>query len=239
MKSPISNPAFLLLALVGMAAAASPKKAPITKYSGLWTNSPFTSKPPRAEPGEVNNPLDDYSLIGVSSLGTKNYRVTMINKKKPDEPRIYVETNSESKGFKILGVTRKDGDPLATVVRMQSGSMTGDVSYDQKLLTLAAPQAARVNPQVPGGQPAQPGQVVPGQQPQLPGGIPQPVRQPRPRVVPPPAPTIGGQIQPGQIQPNQLQVQPVQVQPGQVIQGQPSQGQQSNRADRPQRRGNN
>lgn len=234
MKFPISNPVFLLLALAGAALADVPKKAPSTKYSGLWTNSPFTSKPPPAEAGPENNPLDDYVLLGVSSLGTKNYRVTMINKKKPDEPRIYVETNRDSKGFKILGVTRKEGDPTGTVVRMQSGSMTGTVSYDKKLLTIAAPAAPRGNglqqgqagQAPPGGAPnAVPGQVQPGANPPVAG------RQPRPRVVPPPNPATGGQVQPGQLQP------PGQV--PQVQQGQPNQGQQNNRGDRPQRRGNN
>lgn len=234
MKSPISNPVSLLLALASVALADVPKKTPNTKYSGLWTNSPFTSKP-LVEPGAPpENPLDDYVLLGVSSLGTKNYRVTMINKKKPDEPRIYVETNRDSKGFKILGVTRKEGDPTGTVVRMQSGSMTGTVSYDKKLLTLAPPLAPRNNglppgqagQAPPGGPNLVPGQVQPGAAGNPPGG-----RQPRPRVVPPPAPATGGQVQPGQVQP------PGQV--PQVQQGQPNQGQQNNRGDRPQRRGNN
>lgn len=231
MKSLISNPIFLLLALAGIALADLPKKTPSTKYSGLWTNSPFTSKPPPPTGDPENNPLDDYALVGVSSLGTKNYRVTIINKKKPDEPRIYLDSNSEIKGFKILGVTRKDGDPLGTVVRMQSGSMTGTVSYDQKLLTLVPPPAPKGNAQAAGGQPGQGGpNLQPGQPAQVGGANPQTGRQPRPRVVPPPAPTTGGQVQPGQVQ--QGQVQPVQ-------QGQPNQGQQNNRGDRPQRRGNN
>jgi len=219
-KTPISNTVFLLLALVGVATADLPKKQPITKYSGLWTNSPFTAKPPPPESVDAPNPLDDYALIGVSSLGLKNYLVTLINKKKPDEPRIYVETNRDSKGFKIIKVTRKQGDPLGTVVLMQSGSMTGTVSYDQKLLTLAAP-AAKQNPvPQPGGQPPPGG-------PQLAPGDPQ--RTPRPRVVPPPAPGAGGQPQPGQ------------AIPGQVQQGQPNQAAQQNRGNnnqRPQRRGN-
>ncbi len=215
MKTLILKPVFLFLALVGLASADLPKKAPITKYSGLWTNSPFTAKPPPPDSVDAPNPLDDYALIGVSSLGVKNYLVTLINKKKPDEPRIYVETNRDSKGFKILKVTRKQGDPTGTVVLMQSGTMTGTVSYDQKLLTLAtaAPKAA---PPQPGG--AQP---IPVPQPQGPGG---PQRQPRPRVVPPPVPTTGGQVQPGQVQ-----------------QGQPNQANQQNRGNnnqRPQRRGN-
>ena len=219
MKTPIFYSIFLLLTLVGVASADLPKKAPITKYTGLWTNSPFTAKPIVVDPGEPNNPLDEYALIGVSSLGLKNYLVTLINKKKPDEPRIYVETNRDSKGFKILKVTRKQGDPLGTVVLMQSGSMTGTVSYDQKLLTLTPPAVAK--PNVP-----QAGLVPPGG-PQLPPGEPQ--RQPRPRVVPPPTPTAGGQVLPGQIQ------------QGQVQQGQPVPPAQQNRGNnvqRPQRRGN-
>lgn len=218
MKTPISNPVLLFIVLVGVASADVPKKAPITKYNNLWTNSPFTAKPPPPEAGPQNNPLDEYALLGVSSLGVKNYLVTLINKKKPDEPRIYVETNRDSKGFKILKVTRKSGDPLGTVVLMQAGSMTGTVSYDPKLLTLTAP-VAKPAAQQP-GQPPQGG-------PQLQPGEPQ--RQPRPRVVPPPTPGANGQIQPGQ------------VQPGQVQQGQPLPANQQNRGNtqRPQRRGNN
>ena len=218
MKTPILTSVFLLLALVGVASADVPTKPSLQKYSGLWTNSPFTAKPPPPEAGPENNPLDDYALIGVSSLGVKNYLVTLINKKKPDEPRIYVETHRDSKGFKIIKVTRKAGDPLGTVVLMQSGSMTGTVSYDQKLLTLTPAAAKPAAPQ-PGQPPQGAPQVAPGE----------PQRQPRPRVVPPPTPGANGQIQPGQ------------VIPGQVQQGQPLPAAQQNRGNnqRPQRRGNN
>jgi hypothetical protein len=188
LKSLVFNPVLLLLALTGVAAADLPKKAPLSRYVNLWTNSPFTSKPPPPEAGPENNPLDDYALIGVSPINDNNgYRVTLINKKKPDE-RITVDSDETVSGFKILGVTRKPGDPLGTVVRMSSGSMTGTVSFEENLLTVAAakapPQAAP--PQVP-GQPPQP--VPPGQA--------QPLRQPRPRVIPPPsAPQAGAAAQP-------------------------------------------
>lgn len=183
MKSPISSPAFLFLALTGLAAADVPKKVPYTKYSSLYTNSPFTSKPIVAD-GPENNPLDDYSLIGVSPIGGTGYRVTLINKKKPED-RITVDSDNPKSEFKILGVTRKPGDPLGTVVRMSSGSMTGTVSFDQKLLTIAAAAPKSAPPQ-----PGQPPQLSrPGQPPQAtpqPNG--QPQRQPRPRVIPPPTP---------------------------------------------------
>jgi hypothetical protein len=196
LKSLVFNPVLLLLALTGVAAADLPKKAPLSRYSSLWTNSPFTSKPPPPEAGPENNPLDDYALIGVSPINDNNgYRVTLINKKKPDE-RITVDSDETVSGFKILGVTRKPGDPLGTVVRMSSGSMTGTVSFDEKLLTVAA---AKAQPQAP-PQAAPP--QVPGQPPQpVPPGQAQPLRQPRPRVIPPPAPQAGAAAQAGQPQP--------------------------------------
>ncbi|MEY3895057.1 MAG: hypothetical protein RLZZ214_576, partial [Verrucomicrobiota bacterium] len=120
MKSPVSTAVFLLFALVGVAAADLPKKAPISRYTSLWTNSPFTSKPPPVDPGEVANPLDDYALIGVSPIGGSGYRVTLINKKKPEE-RITVDSDKPpTEGFKVLEVIRKSGDPLGTTVRMNS-----------------------------------------------------------------------------------------------------------------------
>jgi hypothetical protein len=200
MKSAISLPALLLLALTGVALADLPKKAPLSRYSGLWMNSPFTAKPPPPDSPNAPNPLDDYALIGVSPIGGTGYRVTLINKKKPEE-RITVDSDKPPKdGFKVLEVIRKAGDPLGTTVRMNSGSMTGIVSFDTKLLTLA-PVAQAAPPQ-------------PGQPPQIPGQVPQvdasgaPMRQPRPRVVPPPAPQAGVPGQPApQAQPTPQQQQ--------------------------------
>ena len=189
MKFPISHPAFLLLTLTGVAMADVPKKPPLSRYTTLYTNSPFTSKPPPAEVGPESNPLDDYALIGVSSIGkisgTESYRVTLINKKKPED-RITVTSGDTKSAFQILGVVPKPGSPLDTVVKMSSGSMTGTVAFDEKLLTIAA-----AVPKAP-----IPGQVVqPGMPPQL-QGQPMPQRVPRPRVVPPPPPGVTGQVQP-------------------------------------------
>ena len=168
------------LAEKGTASAAIPACGPIP---------PSPPSPLRRKPGEAANPLDDYALIGVSPIGGTGYRVTLINKKKPEE-RITVDSDKPPKdGFKVLEVIRKAGDPLGTTVRMNSGSMTGTVSFDTKLLTLAAaPKAAaasrsRANRRSPASHP----QPVDPNQPQ---------RQPRPRVVPPPAPQAGAQASP-------------------------------------------
>ena len=209
--------AVLGLVLADGVLADLPKKAPLSRYSSLWTNSPFTSKPPPAEPGAANNPLDDYALIGVSHIGGTGYRVTLINKKKPEE-RIMVDSDKPSKdGFKILEVVRKSGDPLGTTVRMKSGSMTGTVAFDTKLLTLAAAPAPAAKPSLP-GQP-----LVPGQ-PQVANPN---LRQPRPRVVPPPAPLVPGQQQPAAV-----------PQPGAVPQANPPGLPATQVQQRPERRGN-
>lgn len=208
MKSQISNFKFqilILLALTGWAAADLPKKAPITNYTRLWTESPFTSKPPPEVAGPVADPLEDYSLAGVSPV-TGGYRVTLLNKKNPTE-RIIVESDRPSAGFKILGVTRKPGDPLGTVVRMSSGSVTGNVAFDEKLLALAPPAApaAQAGPKppqalLPGVAPGNPPGVSHGAAPVQPGQVPS--RQPRPRVVPPATPTQP--VRPGPRAPSNL-----------------------------------
>lgn len=186
----------ITLAATLCAVAEVPKKGALSKYQGLWTNSPFTSKPVVLPGDPPPNPLEDYALCGVSPVG-QGYRVTLLNKKKPEE-RITVDSDRSNKdGFKIIQVTRKSGDPLATVVRMQSSVGEGTISFDEKLLAIAAPPKPQ-NPQAQPGVP-QPQQLQPGQMPQ---------RQPRPRVVPPPTPQA--QPQPPQVQP---QVQPVQNTP--------------------------
>ncbi len=178
----------LSLALTGWAVADLPKKAPLTTYSRLWTDSPFTSKPPPPPPGEVVDLLADYALLGVSPFAGGGYRVTMLNKKNPED-RITVTSNKvHSDGFKIIEVTRQPGDPLATAVRMSVGSTIGTVSFDEQLLVLAAPPAPKAAPKAPGAAPTQVPQ--PGQ-PAQPG---MPIRPIRPRVVPPPATTTGGAV---------------------------------------------
>jgi hypothetical protein len=174
------------LGLIGWVAADLPRKAPLTKYSRLWSDSPFTSKPPPPPPGEEVNPLEDYALCGVSPIPS-GYRVTLLNKKNPEE-RIVVDSDRPKEGFSILSVSRKAGDPLGTVVRMSSGSVTGTVAFDEAHLAPVAPAAPAAPPKGP------PGLQLPGQpgQPLQPGQIPQ--RQPRPRVVPPPTTQAQGGV---------------------------------------------
>lgn len=185
---PFNAPLLLILpALTAVLQAGVPQKQPLGNYSRLWTDSPFTAKPPVVGAGPIANTLGDYALLGVSPIGDNKYRVTLINKKNPEQ-RITVESGKPSADkFSIIKVNREPGQPLKTTVEMSSGTAHGIVSFDEKLLTIAAPPQSAPNGQVPGqaqpqiqGQPGAPGQVI--------------QKQPRPRVVPPVAPSpIPGQ----------------------------------------------
>lgn len=192
MKTP-SHILILSLTLAGWAVADLPKKAPITKYYSLYTNSPFTSKPAVIDPAPPTSIIDDYALSGVSPV-SGGYVVTLLNKKKPDE-RISVKSDEvkPKHGFKILEVNRVPGNPLGTTVRLSSGSSIGTVAFDEKLLTLSAAPAAKAHPQAnPTIQSPQPNQIP------QPAPSPLPLRQPRPRIVPPGTPMANPQ---GAVQP--------------------------------------
>ncbi|WAC19471.1 hypothetical protein OVA24_19795 [Luteolibacter sp. SL250] len=165
----------LFIALAATALAKPPRVVPTTKYTRLWTDSPFTTKPPPPPPPEVANPLEDYALGGISPI-PGGYRVTLLNRKNPEE-RIILPENQD---FKVLSVQYAPGNPLGTTVRVSTGSKSGTVAFDEKLLTL---KAAPAPPPPQQGQPPQP---VPGQPAAAPGT--EPPRAPRPRVVPPAGP---------------------------------------------------
>ena len=92
-----------LAILTGWAVAQVPKKVPNSRYSPLWTNSPFTSKPPPVEPGVEADIVADYALVGVSPV-SGGYRVTILNKKKPEE-RITLDPDNIKSTFKVVRVT--------------------------------------------------------------------------------------------------------------------------------------
>lgn len=189
--------AMVLLVLSGWAAAELPRSAPPNKYRNLWENSPFTTKPPTVDLTPAEDILKDYALAGVSPI-KGGHRVTIINKKNPEE-RIYVYSDQPkaSHGFKIESVERKAGDMRGTKVHMLSGNQKGTVSYDEKFLTIAAPQPPPQNADRGKGRPVTPNAAARAAQtnPNQPGvpaqqGDPQvSPRAPRPRVIgPPPSP---------------------------------------------------
>lgn len=179
--------AFSALALAfSPAHAAPPSPVTLTRYNSLWNDSPFTTKPVIEGP-VVLNPFEDYALGGVTPLDGGDYLVTLLNKKKPEE-RVSIPGNTL--GFKVIEVHKGTKGPLSTTVMISNGVKSGLVGFDEKLLVLKAPVAAKPQPgqpgQAPNGQPLQPGQTANNGQP-----VPTPQIQPPNSV----SPTTG--VRPG------------------------------------------
>ena len=185
----IVRPSLLLfLAVSGLNAADLPKKAPLSRYTELWTKSPFTAPPKPVDDGPVVNPFEDLALKGVAPIAG-GYLITLINKKNPAEAMPPIDTDQPSE-FQVLRIEHDPDKALGTVVYLSKGDITGSVTFDEKLSFPKAPIKPPVNKTA---QP-QPGQVVPPKPPPVPTPPPTPPsasRQPRARVVP--GPTSGGQ----------------------------------------------
>lgn len=189
----------------GIAWAEAPKKPPLTTYTKLWSDSPFTTKPPPPSAKEEDSAMADWTLGGVSEV-EGGYMITLLHKKNAGEsiiirPRNVQKTTADAiewlkpgdpGTFKLDRVEYGKGGWKDISVHLVSGTRTGVVRFDEKNLAPKASAPAAGNRP---GQPGQPGQPVPGQ----PGAQPNPnqqqpaaapgVRQARQRVVPPaPAP---------------------------------------------------
>lgn len=184
-------PVILFAALSCVPAHANtPEKAPRVKYTGLWTNSPFTSKPIVTGGDAPANPFEDFMLTGISPV-PGGYRITIVSKKNPDVKKVI---QPGGKGdFTVVSVQRNPGKTLGTTVVLSSGAFQGTVAFEPDLITL---KAAPVDPQ------GKPNPNVPPaanpNQPPVPSTPDNAVRQPRPRIVPPtdPAPQQQQQQQP-------------------------------------------
>jgi len=179
---------FSILALIACPAAHAgvPQQPVMTSYSKLWTDSPFTAKPPPLTAAPQVDPFEGYSLGGVSRV-EGGYFVIILHDKEPEKKvRLLPGVKSD---WEILEVKFSETFWRETTVRVRHGGKEGDLSFDEAQLTLAAaPQAAPQ--QNRGAQPRiQPG-IQPGQNnPRGPQGNGRPTRQRV--VVPPPAPNTG------------------------------------------------
>ena len=181
---------FFLISILLLAAAQAgePQKKNVNSYSKLWTDSPFTSKPPPADGPEEINLINDWVLGGVSEV-EGGYMVTLFHKKNAGETQVIRPGGTTvSKGDEMEWLERGAAGSFTvdrvqygkdswkdTAVFLSVGGKVGSVKFDDKLLTpvvAAAPPAAK------------PGQ--PQGKPPVPGATPAPgVRPPRQRVLPP------------------------------------------------------
>lgn len=173
----IPSPRYILiwLALLSPLAAQVPTKPPLSRYSSLWQNSPFTSKPEPEKLAERPNPLEDFTLTGIAPV-PGGYRITIVSKKNREIKKV-IEPGRDSE-FKVVSVDRNPDISLGTTVTLTDGRVRGTVQFEPDLVTLNTPPVA---PQPPNPQ------LPPGVNPPTPGAQPNTTRQPRPRIVPPPA----------------------------------------------------
>lgn len=128
--------ALLFLCALPLSAGA-PKKPLPSRYTPLHTSSPFTTPaPPPINNLPVVNPLEDWTLGGVTKF-PDGYFVILMNKKKPDEKTI-IQPGVHSE-FEVIEVVEGGMDYTSTTVKLKYGSSTGTVSFDKKTLTVKTP----------------------------------------------------------------------------------------------------
>lgn len=189
MRSPI----LLLLCLAAPTLmAAPPQKYPLQKYASLWLNSPFTTKPVVTDTAVAkDNPLNDWALGGITKF-PDGWFVVLLNKKNPEERKLILPSGQSD--FKVVQVVEDPEDYRKTKVTLSADGQQGEVSYDEKLLTIKTAPTAPANPAA--GQNIQPpnpagngnnptAAPVPGQAPGNANGI-APIRPPRLRTIIPP-----------------------------------------------------
>ncbi len=172
--------AFLGMMLCSISLAQVPEKKPHQFYSGLWLNSPFTTKPIVTGDTKMSNPLDDYHLTGIAPI-EGGYRITIANKKDKNAKKIIIELGNDS-GFEVVSVNRNPEISLGTTVTLKKGNIEGVVRFEPNLVVLNAP-ASTTNPanNAPG--------IVNPSQPTPPGGQATPNTTTRPRIIPPVKPS--------------------------------------------------
>lgn len=168
--------------------AGAPKKPLPSRYTSLHTSSPFTTPaPPVVSNVPIVNPLEDWTLGGVTKF-PDGYFVILMNKKKPDEKTI-IQPGIHSE-FEVIEVVEGGMDYTSTTVKLKYGSSTGTVSFDKKMLTVKSPDQG----QAQGGASQQ--NRLPGMPPGIGGDRGGP--QPRIRALTPPSGN-GAPASPGQM----------------------------------------
>lgn len=179
MKASVLHFCLILAPLVPVAVAETPRPPTLTRYSRLWTDSPFTSKPAGPASISPDNPLNDYVLGGASRLND-GYYVILLNKKKPEEKKV-IRPGSSSE-FEILAVNWSSTAWKDTTVTVRHGANTATLGFDEQALKVQTPPAgaSTTPPGFPGGIQPTPTPISPN-----PNVDPNP-RAPRRRVVLPP-----------------------------------------------------
>lgn len=129
----------LVIASGAVVSADPPRQMPVTRYTPLWSDSPFTTKPPPPTAPEAANPFEGYSLGGVSKLAD-GYFVVLLNAKDPNE-NVLIRPGYKS-DWEIVEVDWSKTNWRETKVKLKKGSTVGTVGFDTANLTVTPPAAA-------------------------------------------------------------------------------------------------
>lgn len=169
--------------------ANTPKKLTPQTYSGLWLNSPFTTKPAVINNAPAENPFKDLHLLGIAPV-EGGYRIVISHKKDQNTPKIIIEPGTPSP-YEVIAVNRNPAERFGTTITLRKDSFEGIVRFEPSLVVTNNPTVNKPNNQLPPGfdpnqqkQPGQPNQITQPNQPNQPNNG-QVNPSPRSRIVPP------------------------------------------------------
>ncbi|MCP5536658.1 MAG: hypothetical protein H7A51_10560 [Akkermansiaceae bacterium] len=151
----------LSIAMAGIATATPPKKPNLAQFNTLIDRSPFTIKPAPTQPGGVTTPLERDWMLGSIRPSGNGWSVTLINKKDRKE-RIRLIPGFSAGDFQLLEVKQDPRSEENSRVHIRKGSLTGWITYDEKLIKVRPSVASKApNPQ-PSASSSRGGPPIPG-----------------------------------------------------------------------------
>lgn len=133
-----------LAATVGMAGllvAKPPVKPVYSQFNGLVARSPFTIKPDPVRPTSVS-PIERDWMLGSIRPSGNGWSVTLINKKDRKD-RVRLIPGFSAGDFQLLEVKQDPRSQENSKVRVRKGSVTGWITYDEKLIKVRPSVASK------------------------------------------------------------------------------------------------
>lgn len=115
------------------ASAAVPKKRLPHHYETLWTNSPFTSKPIEPSTSPPPNPVEDYTLAGLSRV-EDGWFVVLIHKIDRSKRIRLSPHQCTASGFGVVAIEHPTTRQVR--VKIEAEGQSAWVQFEPKFLTL-------------------------------------------------------------------------------------------------------
>lgn len=136
--------AFLAHLTIAVSAhAVIPKEPVLKRYESLWTDSPFTSRPPAVVPPDRRNALKDYTLASLCRV-KHGWHVVLLHKKDRNK-RIRLEPRGSSEsGFKVISVENPTTRQARVEIEARGGK--GWVRFESEFLEIRMATTGRPPP---------------------------------------------------------------------------------------------